>query len=85
MTTVKQIENIANAYGLNLFTYSPGDGVTRYRFARQFDGQTSYFGGDGIVTLLGRKEARLWLLGYADAIDKVRAPQVGYTVQDFIK
>jgi len=83
MTSVKQIANIANAYGLNLYTYSPGDGVTRYRFALQFE-QDSYFGGNGIATLLGRKEARLWLLGYADAIDRQRSAQVGYTVQDFI-
>jgi hypothetical protein len=82
MTSVKQINKIANSYGLNLYTYSPGDGVTRYRFAEQFSGQTCYFSGNGLVTLLGRKEARLWLLGYADAIDRNRAAQVGYTVHD---
>jgi len=66
MTSTKQITDIAKYYGLDLFTYSPGDGVTRYRFAMA-GRQDGYFGGDGIVTLLGRKEARLWLLGFTDA------------------
>ena len=67
MTTTKQLADIAYGYGLDVFTYSPGDGVTRYRFAK-VGAQDGYFGGDGITTLLGRKEARLWLLGYADAL-----------------
>lgn len=49
-------------------TYSPGDGVTRYRFFLWdglADGQ-NYFGpGNGIYTALGRKEALVWLAGYA--------------------
>jgi hypothetical protein len=67
MTTTKQLAEIAYGYGLDLFTYSPGDGVTRYRFARSGE-QTCYFSGNGITVVLGRKEARLWLLGYADAL-----------------
>ena len=50
--------------GLFVAEWSPGDGVTRYRF---FDRQgNSYFGPDnGIYTALGLKEANTWLTGFA--------------------
>ena len=49
--------------GLYVRTYSPGDGLTRYRFFKKKG--NSYFGPDnGIYTALGIKEAETWLSGY---------------------
>jgi hypothetical protein len=46
-------------------TYSPGDGLTRYRFFRSRGGKPiSYFSQDGVYTALGIKEAETWLSGY---------------------
>jgi len=47
--------------GFGVDTYSPGDGVTRYRFfaSEPFD----YFGGRGIYTALGLKEANTFADG----------------------
>lgn len=52
--------------GLTFDTWSPGDGMTRYRF---FDGtarDSDYFGGHGdeVQTCLGLREAEVWLRGY---------------------
>lgn len=57
------IATAAANVGLHVSTWSPGDGITRYRF---FTGEgNNYFGpGDGIHTALGRKDALLWLSGY---------------------
>jgi hypothetical protein len=47
--------------GYSISTWSPGDGVTRYRFFD--DGTRSYFGGNGIYTALGFKQAAIFALG----------------------
>ena len=60
--TKKQIETLAEIVGLDVFTYNPGDGQTRYKFAPK-GRQTDYFGGNGF-TVLGTKEAELFLRGY---------------------
>ena len=61
MTT---LSDEARGNGLYLDTYSPGDGVTRYRFFTEPD--NDYFGpGHGIFTALGRKEAQTFLTGWA--------------------
>jgi hypothetical protein len=59
--TRKQIESLAATLGLDTFTYSPGDGVTRYKFAPQgtYD---SYFGYTAIA-LLGVRDAETFLRG----------------------
>lgn len=57
---------IQNAHALDLHVseWSPGDGVTRYRFFKKAG--NSYFGPDnGIHTVLGIKEAETFLAGYA--------------------
>lgn len=55
----------ANRVGLFVRTYSPGDGLTRYRFFKKSQGKSSYFGPhNGIYTALGIKEAETWLSGY---------------------
>lgn len=62
--TRKDLFYKANQFGLHVETWSPGDGVTRYRF---FSEPADYFGGSDnikLYTALGIKEASTWLLGY---------------------
>jgi hypothetical protein len=50
--------------GYSIWTYSPGDGVTRYRFFKNAPPNQSYFGpDDGIYTALGYKEAEAFARG----------------------
>ena len=55
------LQEEARRHGLWLRKYSPGDGVTRYRFMRK---NVSYFADDGIFTALGISQAETWLSGY---------------------
>ena len=60
---VKELSERAEAHGLYIRTWSPGDGVTRYRFFTSPD--NSYFGPEsGIYTALGLKEAMAFVEGY---------------------
>ncbi len=60
-TRIEELREKAREKGLYLATYSPGDGVTRYRFFRTPSG---YFGPEnGIYTALGLKEAYTYLAG----------------------
>lgn len=61
-TRLAELQEAALKRGLHVSTYSPGDGVTRYRF---FDKPgNSYFGPDnGIYTALGLKEAWAYVYG----------------------
>jgi hypothetical protein len=53
--------------GYTVETYSPGDGITRYRFFRGAPAKQTYFGPDsGINTALGFKEAAAFALGLAN-------------------
>ncbi len=55
----------AKRLGLYVATYSPGDGVTRYRFIKSRKGKpVSYFAHDGVYTALGISEAETFLAGY---------------------
>ena len=50
-------------HGLYCNTYSPGDGMTRYRFT--LSSADDYFGpGNGIYTALGWKEANVFAAGF---------------------
>jgi hypothetical protein len=50
--------------GFKVCTWSPGDGVTRYRFFREPPANQSYFGpANGIFTALGLKEAMAYARG----------------------
>lgn len=60
--TRKQIETLASTLGLDVFTYSPGDGKTRYKFAPA-GRQTCYWSGNGF-TAVGIQEAEVFLRGY---------------------
>jgi len=51
--------------GVALTTYSPGDGVTRYRLGTSYDGLThDYFGDHALCTALGAAEALVMLRAY---------------------
>lgn len=58
----RDIEDRAFQLGIRVSTWSPGDGITRYRFFRV---ETDYFGDHAIYTALGAKEARVFLAGFA--------------------
>lgn len=65
MTRIEQLDQDARAKGFTVRTYSPGDGVTRYRFFRLADvddARQDYFGPkNGTHTALGLKEARIFV------------------------
>lgn len=60
--TKKNIVNLASTLGLDVFTHSPGDGVTRYKFVPKHR-QSDYWSGNGF-TALGIQEAEVFLRGY---------------------
>lgn len=56
-TKFRQLSEDARAKGLYVAKYSPGDGVTRYRFFDKPD--NTYFGPDnGVCTALGLRNAK---------------------------
>lgn len=58
--TRSQLSEVAEDNGLHIRTYSPGDGITRYRFFT--NPENGYFGPDnGIYTALGLAEARTFV------------------------
>lgn len=64
-TRLEELREACEEAGFYLTTYSPGDGVTRYRF---FSKPTDYFGGFGDYTALGYKEACAYAMGRGAAI-----------------
>uniref|UniRef100_A0A6H1ZZ97 Uncharacterized protein n=1 Tax=viral metagenome TaxID=1070528 RepID=A0A6H1ZZ97_9ZZZZ len=61
-TRLEQLQKACGEVGLWVDTYSPGDGITRYRFFKEAG--NSYFGPkNGIYTALGFKEARTFARG----------------------
>jgi hypothetical protein len=60
--TKKSIVFLADTLGLDVFTYQPGDGQTRYKFAPK-GVQECYWSGLGYI-VLGAKEAEGFLRGY---------------------
>lgn len=52
-----EINKMLREYGLQCYTWSPGDGVTRYRFSRDLD--SDYSDCRPVVTVLGAGEADL--------------------------
>ena len=55
--------------GLRMATYSPGDGVTRYRFFHAGPGEAEYNSLSWLYTALGAKEAMIFLKGVDAGID----------------
>ena len=73
MTPAKLFRRLLAASGLHLATYSPCDGMTRYRFF-QHDQRFEYFASSSeLFTALGRKEAITFLRGYRAA--QLASPQ----------
>ena len=67
--TRKEIEETCQRIGLHVDTWSPGDGVTRYRFWNRGVMDTPaeelcYFSCNGIYTALGLAEACTFVAGY---------------------
>lgn len=65
-TVTKQdaLRSECEAAGFTFDTYSPGDGVTRYRFTKLgVDGANDYFASFGDFTALGWKEALAYATG----------------------
>ena len=63
MSKLDDLRDEIKPSGLYVHTYSPGDGVTRYRFTK--DPKDGYFGpGNGIYTALGWAEATTYATGY---------------------
>lgn len=64
----QELQEQAERYGLFFREYSPGDGVTRYRFFRHATSDSArqtYFGPDnGIHTALGLKDAEAFVDGF---------------------
>lgn len=78
MTRLDDLRASVEPLGFTVDTYSPGDGVTRYRFFRleptaplgtfklpEHDGRHNYFGANGIFTALGFGEASTFARGLA--------------------
>jgi hypothetical protein len=61
LSRYEQLQEDAERLKLYVRKYSPGDGVTRYRFMRK---KVSYFADDGVFTALGIGQAETWLAGY---------------------
>jgi hypothetical protein len=62
--TRKQLEDYCESNEIFMDTYSPGDGVTRYRFFNRAG--NDYFGpANGCFTALGIKEATAYAVGRA--------------------
>lgn len=61
------LDHLAWRCSLDVFVWSPGDGMTRYKFCKLGD-QAGYSAGDGLAVLCGRREAWLWLRGYYGAL-----------------
>ena len=64
-TRTATLEALAERAGVDVRSYSPGDGVTRYRFFPR-DSGNGYFGpANGLDTVLGLKAAVAWLEAFA--------------------
>ena len=68
-TRVQELQDACRAVGVEVATWSPGDGITRYRFftlaSRRHpnDRCLSYFEADGDFTALGWREAVAYARG----------------------
>ena len=64
-TRLEELQDYAKSVGLKVASYSPGDGVTRYRFFDKPGPGQTYFGpASGIATELGLKNAWNFVYSY---------------------
>jgi len=65
---------LAERVGVKVVTWSPGDGMTRYRFidtrSEPYWDQTYFGTSHSLYTALGLREATIWLLGYAAGVQR---------------
>lgn len=66
MTRKGAVEELAESVGIHVSTWSPGDGATRYRFHR---GDFDYNAGNELATVLGRKNALMWLRAFKRGLE----------------
>jgi hypothetical protein len=65
MTTKKEVAENARLVGLEVMTYAPRDGMTRYRFFPKDLNADGYFASSGeLFTALGANDAMTFLAGY---------------------
>jgi len=68
MSRLEELRRGMKEIGVTIATYSPGDGVTRYRFTLNGQGYFQASGGDNLATALGIAEAETLanglMLGY---------------------
>jgi hypothetical protein len=62
--TFNLYKNLCEEHDLYVYTYAPGDGVTRYKFSR--DANSNYFACHTINVQLGRKDAIIYMVGFMD-------------------
>ena len=75
-TTEKSVRDEAERVGIAVSTWSPGDGITRYRF-----GTEGYDGADGDYTALGSTQAMVYLRGYESGnTQEWQCPECDYSV-----
>lgn len=69
----RQMFELAERCKVHIATWSPGDGVTRYRFIDKRSEphwQWDYFStSHPLYTALGLREASVWLLGYSAGLN----------------
>jgi hypothetical protein len=63
------LESAAKSHGLSVHAWSPGDGLTRYRFG-ETPNTIDYFQHGGLFTALGIREAEIYLAGYARRVKR---------------
>ena len=63
MATSKEVQEAAEAAGVYVGTWSPGDGITRYRFASVPGSYSSWSLCDMLATCLGASDALQFLHG----------------------
>jgi len=72
MTRLGDLQESVKRLGFQVDTWSPGDGVTRYRF---FNRPSDYFGpANGIYTALGFAEAETFAQGLAQGFEMATKP-----------
>lgn len=63
MATSKEVRELAIAADVYVDTWSPGDGITRYRFASVSGSYFAWYSGGVLATCLGARAALQFLHG----------------------
>lgn len=63
-TKMQWLMDYCKRANLYVYTYSPGDGITRYKFSK--DADSDYFGCQSYYVVLGFKEAEIFATGFLE-------------------